>query len=269
MTARIKSSLWLVLFFGSVMGLYGLLAAQGGSPDVLSSYTVEGLRKSVIVGGEYMNLPFLRLCYELERSISPARVSIVTVFEDRELAIEANGGKGHSEIAYSDWKRRYGAMRNLRGVHTMRLVSIGSDAVLQTAEMGNVSRLIVAGTDPTMMNVDGVQCELLDLYWTRLPAPIREDGGNPLRVDVYVKTGRLPTEAEASQITRRLQTRIGHDNMTVSIRTDSWFIESSRFPVRFSFAEDQPPSLEEYVSRGSAFCIGEAGSVRCRRTLPQ
>jgi hypothetical protein len=150
-------------------------------------------------------------------------------------------------------------------LRVMELISIGNETVIRSVDKGRISRTVIgSGNDPTFFHAAGRRCEILELYFYRLPRPLQPGGGNPLIVSVYVRVAPLPNETDARLIVRELQRRLGHSSITVNISTDSWFIDSARFPVQFPFEIDpKPPTLEEYRARAELFCQGNESTVVC------
>jgi hypothetical protein len=261
-TPRFRVSLRMNASRNMTLGLVGalILCAAIVSADVVGFGTADQFRKVVVVGSEYMQIT------ALERVLSGGKMTnsvIVMAFANPDDARLFIAGKGHTDVTYADWAAMYRATRHRQQFRMMRLIKVADDIVVQIADGGHVSRMVLRGADPTRFPAGGKACELLDLYWYRLPRPIRRDGVNPLNADAYIRTDSLPSNHEAMLITRELQKRLKHPDVMVQLRTDTWFIEDSRFPVWFPFSHDPPPDFRAYRSRGEIFCRASASEVVC------
>jgi hypothetical protein len=223
----------------------------------------ENFHQMVFVGEQFVNKENLQELVRTERHDN--ELFVVTAFPNPDTAAAFMSGKGHTDMTYGEWKQQFDALKARSPIRIMQLISIGSELVIRSVDKGRVSRTVIgSGTDPTFFQVAGRRCEILEMYSYRLPRPLQPGGGNPLIVSVYLRVAPLPDESESKLIVRELQRRLGHASITVNISTDSWFIDSARFPVLFPFEiEPTPPTLEQYKARVELFCRGSESTVVC------
>lgn len=161
----------------------------------------------------------------------------------------------------------YRAVGNRDSFRMMRLVAIGKDVVIETVDGSKISREIVSGSDPMLFEAGGRKCRLLEVYWSRPFPSVGQKLQSTLNVTVDLQTDVLPAAADAEQITTALQRRLNYARVTVFMRTDTWFVDDSLFPLWFPFTPgERPPTFQEYVSKGVMTCVGEDG-VRCNRSV--
>lgn len=238
--------------------------------DVIGSGRVvdrrdENFHQVVVVGEKFLSNDNLRELFQTERQANENFVA--TAFPNADAAASVISGKGHTDMEYDEWKHQFEALRSRDPLRMKELISIGNETVIRGVDNGRVSRTVIgSGSDPTFFDSAGRRCEILEIYFYRLPRPLQPDGGNPLTVSVYVRVAPLPNESEAKLIVHELQRRLRHSSISVNISVDSWFIESARFPVQFPFEIDpKPPTLGEYRTRAQMFCQGSESAVVCHR----
>jgi len=135
----------------------------------LSDQRDSGFRSVVAIGPEYLGVaPLKRL---LANGGSPSdRLCIISTLPDPVTAELMLYGKNHTEFTYSDWKTLYYAADRGR-VRMARLVALGSDIVVQVADGGRVSRVVLSGSDPSRLAVGARTYELLEVYCGRWSHP--------------------------------------------------------------------------------------------------
>src|ERR1022692_4132468 len=89
-----------------------------------------------------------------ERRMPAAGFSVVSVFANSSDA-SLMAGKGRTEVTYSDWEAEYPTNERRLRFRMMRLTTMGSDAVVQIADAGRVSRNVIRGNDPTRFSAGG------------------------------------------------------------------------------------------------------------------
>jgi hypothetical protein len=199
----------------------------------------------------------------LGHSNAQPRVVQLSAFNDASDAIRYQINP-RPEASYSDAIAALRAARSPGPLSMVRLTAIGRDVVVQQTDGRQTSRTVLSGRDPTLFRAGGRDCELLDFHFLRLPHPIRADGRNPVIVRALVKTDSLPAVGDAGEIARTIQRLTGHEVVTVDIRTDTWFIWQAPLWDPFtSYADQAPPSHEQYVAHGGVFCTGDEAGVRC------
>lgn len=241
-----------------ISGLLSLGSAE--QSDVFYDWHDEGFRKIIYVGEKYIASPDP---FDEESECKGFNVCVSWRFRTSSDAALVIDGKGHMEADYREWISRYGHDLRRGALRAKRIIRIGPNRVEETLEQQKVSRRVLKGSDPARFSIRGVTCEVLDLAGHRLPRPIRADGLNPLIVTAWLRASALPSESDAKAISRDLQRRLNHSYLSISIRTDSWFIEDPFFPVWFPFATDGPPDYSEYRLRGEALCTTSEKDVSC------
>jgi hypothetical protein len=229
----------------------------------------ENFHQVVVVGEEFMSKDSLLKLFQTERRGD--EVFIVSAFPNADAAASVISGKGHTETTYDYWKQQLNALKPHDSLRMMELISIGNDTVIRSVDKGRVSRTVIGpGNDPTFFEAAGQNCEILEMYFYRLPRPLQPGEGNPLIVSVCVRVASLPDEIGARLIVRELQRRLGQASINANISTDSWFIDSGQFPFQFPFeVEPKPPTLEEYGARVELFCQGSESTVVCHGIPPR
>lgn len=262
MTARIRITNVLLgfLFFG----------AESRS-DVLGTGVVfdkrdDGMRTIFEVGAAVATPVGLQRAYKEISEAERSKLTFLSIsaFRNSEDAALMLSGKGRTEITFDEAVKALRDAQKRGPLPMLRLVSIGADTVIQETDGVKISRRLLRGKDPTVFEVGRVRCDLLEVYFHRLPRPIRNDGQNPLLLKIYLKTNRLPTIREARTITRVLQDTFHKRNICLNIRTDTWFLQDDAFPFWYPFAPDRtPPTFEEYKARGQMFCVADESRMRC------
>lgn len=244
-----------------------LLAGAIGVGVVLDRHD-EDLHDVAVVGPHFMSVPRLdQFAKELtSRDQASARLLIISAFANSDDAGQTLAGKGRTEITYDEAVDMLRAAQTRGAFRMMRLFSVDKNSVVQTVNGPRISRVILSGADPTLFEAGGRHCEILEVYFRRLPRPVRPDGRNPILVNMYVTTDRLPTDHEAEAITRTLQNLIHHQFVSAHIRSDRWFLEDPQFPLWYPFSSSvNPPTYQQFASAGEMYCSSDETGVRCSR----
>lgn len=92
-------------------------------------------------------------------------------------------------------------------------------------------------------------------------------------VNVYVRASRPPSLDQARDLAALLQARLRQRRLDVAIRTDSFFILDTTFPVVYRFDPfRRPPTEREYNEGPEVYCGPRAlrfpavGDLRCSST---
>ncbi len=259
MTARIRR------LSGLAVGLFAVLCGAAESGTVFD-HQDDGFRAIVLVGGQFLGIDQLRSLF-LKYEASAPKALVISAFSNEDDAV-LMAGKGHTDVSYSDWENMYYSRRGHDTLQMSELIAIGKNVVIRTADRGRVSRVVLRGVDPTLMEIRGNRCELLKLSFHRLPRPLHADGLNPVVVKLNVRTDSFPTDSDAEEITRVIRKSLGQAAVNVAIRSDTWFIEDESFPPWYPFGRDTAPSsVEEYRSHGEIGCSGDVSGIRCAHLL--
>ena len=263
MIARIKPLTLLLL-----LGLISVPAGSFAEPQVQWDHAESGCRDIELLGSKYLIPRNLKDYYhDLRRqNHSEDKMLMIFVFTGSEGAgSRAALWYPTPATTYKDWSDRYRTERARGPQRNTRLIAIGQDAVIQTSHGKTASSEVLSGSDPTVFGVGGTKCQILEFSCYHLPRSIREDETNPTIFHVYLKANPLPNEERAKAIVRELQNRLSHLTLRVSIREDSWFIFSFRFPLWFPFAEDTPPPTEDqYFASHRVYCSSDTSQIQCR-----
>ena len=265
MIVRTRRTSWAVALLG--VCFLPLLADLIGEGIVFDRQD-EDVRAIAAVGSKFMSSSGLEELSRDLRSAShvPPRVLIISAFATSADASQTISGKGRTEMTYGEAVALLRAAQARGTFRMMRLFSVGDNTVMQSVNGTKVSRSVLVGADPTLFEVAGRSCEILEIYFRRLPRPIRPDGRNPLLIDAYLTTDRLPTVIEAEAITRNIQRLLRHQFVFAHIRSDQWFLEDAGFPLWYPFSTSvTPPTYGEYASRGEVYCSSDESAIHCAR----
>lgn len=232
---------------------------------IVSDNTYDGFRDVAVVDPSSISVSRIqRLANKLKGN--SGRVFLLSVFENKDAALQTIAGKGHTDGTYSEAVARLYAAQRRSSFRMVRLVSVYGNTIIQAVDGSNISRTVVAGVDPISFAVGGKTCEILEIYFARQPRPTRADGRNPAIVKVYLKTDVLPSIAEAEAISNAIEEKFRHRNVVVHLRPDTWFLEDSEFPLWYPFdAGRTPPPLEDFRSSGEISCVANDDGRRCRK----
>jgi hypothetical protein len=251
---------------GALVAAAWLTRADVIKPGIVWDLQDDGFRSVALVGEEVFGVDAGRKLYAKYEASAPKAlvISVYPTVEEGSLL----AGKGHTDVTFDDWERMYYARHGHESLRAMQLIAIGKNAVLKIADHGHVSRVILRGDDPTIVDAGGRRCQILTLSFHHLPRPIRADGQNPTIVNLDVQVDSVPDDSQAKAITRALWEKLGRVTVDVSMRADNWFIEDQSFPAWYPFAKDDgPSSLADYRSHGEVGCRSDQSEVRCSRSL--
>ena len=258
-----RSGFW-ALAAGAILSAVGARPADFDRATI-ADREVDRLLTVTLVAPEALDPVALSNFYRqrLDKARVKPRVFVLLAFPGTYEAGLISAGKG-PEATFEQIEARYREARGRWPVRAARILAIGSNALLQQTDGKNVSRRILSGSDPTIFRAGSHAYELLELHVAVLPRPLRPRVPNRVRVDCYVKTAVLPTPLDARLVARALQAALGERHVTVTIRTDSWFVEDLSFPLWYPFEPaGRFPSRAEYVARGEIYCDGDAADIRC------
>lgn len=145
----------------------------------------------------------------------------------------------------------------------IRLIAIGPNVVVQQVNGGRISRTVVAGFDPALATVGGTRFELAALSFGQRPRPLGPNDPNPPFLTANVLASRRPTTGLALRYTRSLMAATHAAEVSLNIRTDTWFLNSA--PLWYPFAPEAPaPTQEQYYKNAGWYCFGNRSTLRCR-----
>jgi hypothetical protein len=147
------------------------------------------------------------------------------------------------------------------------IVQVGSDAVVRTVENGKFEQKVVSGNNPLTCIPMESGCEVIWVSIGIIP-PHQERKFLRPKISLFARTEKLPTIPEAERLTRALQRRFDTQLLTVSFRTDSWFIEDTEFPVVYPFRTGRgvidPGGIDVHRE---VMCLAVAAEFRCSNVL--
>lgn len=243
----------------------GKLASCSQFPVVMTDSSDENVREIQLTGSSATLAGIEGYFKRLNRTAMP-HLLLISAFQYRSDVYELFG-KSTTEFTFAKWKELFDHSSNKRQtLRFAKLVKAGTDVRIDFVDNGEASYVVRGSNDPTVFFISqNLRCHILQI--SPIYLPIGVPGGEPkLRIWVYVQAQRLPTPREAEAIFSELRRRLGTSHLRVLIRTDSWFIEDTRFPIWYPFAPDERPpnNLKEYKAAGEVFCKETDGRTDCR-----
>jgi len=189
----------------------------------------------------------------------------VGVFVDRSDLTRELYGKMVTDQGYEWWQKLYIKfgqsllpMAEFFGYENNIVMRLRDNA-------GNCSEVTLQGHDFLRVNRDDIEFEILKILYHPLPPNVSSKPGDEAEVTAYVRASQFPSAQQAKEFSRILQKNVRQKRVDVEIRTDTYFIDSSAFPILYRFDQKPaPPSLEEYQRSRTMFCFGENPGIPCR-----
>jgi hypothetical protein len=224
------------------------------------------LSRAVLLDRVDFTEPNLRSFYgELAQQMKGNRGWDVEVFVDRGDLTREIYGKMVTEKGYEWWQELYDKFgRTL--LPMAEFFGYGDNAVMRVRDSAGIcSEVTLRGHDFLRVHGDGTEFEILKIYYHPLPAHLEPTSGDEAMVSVYVRASRFPTLDEAREFSRTMQQRFRQKRVIVDIRTDSYFITDSTFPILYRFDEKPaPPSREQYERSKTRYCFCDSPGILCR-----
>ncbi len=146
-------------------------------------------------------------------------------------------------------------MKGLPSGSIARIIATRVGVLFSYASGTQVSEKVLRGQDPTQYAALGVQYRLLHF--------VVSGEGNQGALHVYMKASRVSVTS-CTRIVRQLATEFSVNNITVSVRKDSWFLGSSNYPDVYRFeANPVLPNELEGKYGPSLTCGLSAGAISC------
>lgn len=226
-------------------------SAIGQKAQVLYEKSAPGLLdRSVLVDRRDFSVELAEsLAWDFLAAYRGLNLSKLTIFVDRKAEVRWRGGKGMSHPSYYDANLYHGDPEWRPTVAEM--LHIGDSAILRVAlPDGAIRTKVLLGSNPLEIRLPGIEAEIL---WVHFSQP--DYSPEAISVEIYVRlTGEL-TQERAERIAEEVWTRIPYRDVTVTVRTDEWFIESGGYPWVNPFVPPAPlPLYEEFARSEKYFC---------------
>ncbi len=226
------------------------------------------LSRAVLWEGADFTEPNLRSFYAgFAAEMKPNRAWDVKVFLDRSDLTRELYGKFATDGDYDSWKNLYDKFgRSL--LPMAEFLGYGDNAVMRLRDGAGVcSEVVLAGRNFLRMRDDGLVFEILESYYHRLPPNIRPSPGDQAMISVFVRASQFPSVGQARAFSKRLRGYFRQKRVIVAIRTDSYFLLDSGFPILYRFDErPAPPSREQYERVRTMYCFCEHAGILCGAT---
>jgi hypothetical protein len=246
-----KSLLTIVLSLGSLFG---------GEQKELYLWQNHGvLVRKLLFSPEEFNLTRLEKFFRDSISEADPRFNLVKISVTVDDA--NSNAKGLDEYSYELWSDFYPKIsKNVPPVAELLIFNRG--AVMRVRDLeGKVHHLLLKGSDPLTFETKNYRFEIL---WVGVS---RRSGDN-VNIHFFV-VGSPPLLVEqASEATRALSRLLKNGDVSVSLRTDSWFIKEFDFPLIYPFATrlGPAPSSVEYKRSAQTHCWLIGDEMFCRST---
>jgi hypothetical protein len=201
---------------------------------------------------------------QLVRELRSYRAWNVWVFVNKDDATRELFGKLRSEETYDWWLTLYNEFgREL--LPMAEFLTYENNTVLRLRDRaGLCSETVLSGDNFLRVRDDGVDYDILQIYYGGLPPHTQSAPGDEAMIQVYVRSSVFPTVEQASRFSLLMRDRFRQKRIIVTIRTDSYFILDGRFPIVYRFDQDgTPPTPEEYERSKTMYCFCERPEIRC------
>jgi hypothetical protein len=259
MTAKIKSRLSIAIVVTAL--------TRGASPqDVLVNRQINGIRNSVLIESEPTTIQGLERFYALD-SGRPYIASVTDIFRTKFDASQVLNGRGATDLDTSVWYKQYADYSRRRPEGMGEIIEIGKDAVLRTIKSGKFEQKVVSGRNPLVCGTEENGCEVIWISIGIIP-PHQEKTFSRPKISLFVRTKHLPSLTESQRLAEALRHRFDTQLLTVSFRTDEWFLLDSEFPVVYPFRTDpkiiRPSDIDV---RNEVICVSVGAPFRCSKVI--
>jgi len=191
----------------------------------------------------------------------------VKVFVDRNDLTRELYGKLVTDKGYEWWKDLHDKFG--RGMLPMaELLGYRENTVMRVRDgHGVCSEVVLAGRNFLHLYSGGVAFDILESYYHPLPPDVTQSFGDQAMVSVFVRASRFPTVVQARALSKTLRGYFLQKRVTVAIRTDSYFLTDSAFPILYRFDQaPDPPSRVQYELTKTMYCFGDRPGILCNAT---
>ena len=221
-----------------------------------------------IAGKDVFSEDYVKSLYRKHKQTASIAL-VISSFENRKDAALLQG-RGVTERGYAGWKEmsEHWTTGEKKSLRMLELMSIGPNAIIRRVNNGAVTKTVLAGKDPTILDVNGCRGDILHVGFHRLPVSQSGSSPGPVIIGINVKTDIFPAKGQALAITYYLYKVFRHREIQVSIRSDSWFLDDPFFPAWFPFGDNfGPRNLTEFRSHREMLCWGDSRGVKCGGVL--
>jgi hypothetical protein len=189
----------------------------------------------------------------------------VEVFVDRGDLTREIYGKMVTEKGYEWWQELYDRFGGSL-LPMAEFYGYGDNAVVRMRDSAGIcSEVTLRGSNFLRVSGVGTEFEILKIYYWQLPAHLEPTSGDEAMVLIYVRASKVPSVDQARKFSRTMQQRFRQKRVIVEIRTDSYYITDSTFPILYRFDEKPaPPSREEYERSKTRYCFRDSPGILCR-----
>jgi hypothetical protein len=187
---------------------------------------------------------------------------------DRDLA---GPGPVMDHCSYGLWRSIFDRYRpdQLGCLSVQEAVKVGS-AILYRSVDGHCRRsseLLQGRASPLDFVVDGHRMEILEMHFHR---PWGKENLRRVGAELFVRTDGPATVSLGRAATARLETITDAEDVSIVLRSDSWFFDACGFPAVYPFERlAKVPTQEEFLGTRYAFCgFYPPSSIRCFEMSP-
>jgi len=223
--------------------------------------SIDGIFTKRIIAVRPVTMPQLENLFQTDVHASDV-VSEITLFPSARTAALVLGGKGHTENDYASWLAQYRLAMKEPPVDMGEIVKVGQDAIARTVRDGKYEEKILSGKNPLRCEWGSRDCRIIWISIGIAPAELRNRFKNP-SIRLFVRDRSVPTTEEALKISMQLQQRFHTRFLSVSFRSDEWFVEDLWFPVIYPFDERHSADLAKIRTAPEVVCTTDGGESHC------
>ena len=247
-----------------ILLLFVLVAASSRAADlqIVTDFQGENVRYRALIG-KLTNAEFVVLASEFLKSneITVGAIAVYGSARERVLA----GPLGGDHCGYDTRRATIESNDHRPGCPEVKeAIKIGSAMIVRTlnADCRRSSDLIQGDTNPLILDARGEKVEILHLSFSR---PIGRSNLRRIGVQLYVRAASGGSVDAAKAITETFRTATRVRDLSVELRSDSWFFNDCQFPVQFPFeAQERTPTRAEWYKTTYAVCsTSEQWPIRC------
>jgi hypothetical protein len=169
-----------------------------------------------------------------------------------------------THTSYQSWYSEFVDQRASVGP-AAELITVAGRATLRIQDRPrSVSTIVLGSGDALRFVADGHVFNLLDFSGRNL-APVEKVAPEGEIFEFYFCSGSAFTRDSVKTLTKNIMRELGLTGVTVAVRSDTWFIEDSTFPIYYRFSPSgAPPTVEAYRSGRQVTCVaGTSSNIRC------
>ena len=188
------------------------------------------------------------------------KLHVLTMYADSVDAAEEMGG---CENSYKQWKFLYDSFRG-RSLGAAQLISTSDGAAVSVRSVdGKNTRQLLGGADPTKVEINGVQLQVLFIAG-RTRSRFERCSAGAVEPVLFLETSTALTIEFCKRATSGLARAWGVSHLWASFRNDIWFL-CTQFPVFYPFSAHGPvpPEAAYRGSRQFTCYLGCDGTPRC------